>query len=108
MGARPPAANGFHVRRIVWGLLMAREERRDDEEIRAAKHHGRGALETASSQIGACGMKARSRTFKIWLAADDCERLYVVSRHRRVMPEQLLQALIRIVLRETLIRRGDR
>lgn len=28
--------NGFHVRRVVWGLTMAREERRDDEEIRAA------------------------------------------------------------------------
>jgi hypothetical protein len=28
--------NGFHVRKVVWGLLMARSERRDDEEIRAA------------------------------------------------------------------------
>jgi hypothetical protein len=28
--------NGFHVRRVVWGLLMAQSERRDDEEIRAA------------------------------------------------------------------------
>lgn len=27
---------GFDVRRIVWGLALAREERRDDEEIRAA------------------------------------------------------------------------
>jgi hypothetical protein len=27
---------GFHVRRVVWGLTLAREERRDDEEIRAA------------------------------------------------------------------------
>lgn len=31
--------NGFHVRRIVWGLLMAKEERRDGEEIRAAVIH---------------------------------------------------------------------
>ena len=28
--------NGFHVRRIVWGKLMAREERREGEEIRKA------------------------------------------------------------------------
>jgi len=28
--------NGFTVRRIVWGKLMASYERRDDEEIRAA------------------------------------------------------------------------
>lgn len=28
--------NGFHVRRVVWGLLMAQSERRSDEEIRAA------------------------------------------------------------------------
>ena len=26
--------NGFHVRRIVWGYLMAREEKREGEEIR--------------------------------------------------------------------------
>ena len=28
--------NGFHVRRVVWGRLMARMERRKGEEIRAA------------------------------------------------------------------------
>jgi hypothetical protein len=28
--------NGFHVRRVVWGLLMAQSECRPDEEIRAA------------------------------------------------------------------------
>lgn len=28
-------ANGFNVRRIVWGLLMAQAEKRMDEEIRA-------------------------------------------------------------------------
>lgn len=28
--------NGFHIRRIVWGLLMANAEKRIDEEIRAA------------------------------------------------------------------------
>jgi hypothetical protein len=28
--------NGFHVRRVVWGLLMARAEKRESEEIRAA------------------------------------------------------------------------
>lgn len=28
--------NGFQVRRVVWGFLMATTERRDDEEIRAA------------------------------------------------------------------------
>jgi hypothetical protein len=27
---------GFHVRRIVWGMALALEERREDEEIRAA------------------------------------------------------------------------
>lgn len=27
-------SNGFHVRRIVWGLLMAQAEKRIDEEIR--------------------------------------------------------------------------
>lgn len=26
--------NGFYVRRVVWGLLMAWEERREGEEIR--------------------------------------------------------------------------
>jgi hypothetical protein len=29
--------NGFHVRRVVWGLLMAQAEMRDGEEIRAAR-----------------------------------------------------------------------
>ena len=28
--------NGFHVRRIVWGLLLAQYEKREGEEIRAA------------------------------------------------------------------------
>lgn len=28
--------NGFHVRRVVWGLLLAQHERREDEEVRAA------------------------------------------------------------------------
>ena len=28
--------NGFHVRRVVWGMLMARYERRPGEEIRRA------------------------------------------------------------------------
>lgn len=28
--------NGFRVRRVVWGKLMASYERRDGEEIRAA------------------------------------------------------------------------
>jgi hypothetical protein len=28
--------NGFNVRRVVWGKLMAREERRTGEEIRKA------------------------------------------------------------------------
>jgi len=31
-----PQRNGFHVRKVVWGLLMAQMERRPDEEIRAA------------------------------------------------------------------------
>lgn len=31
-----PQRNGFHARRIVWGLLMAQAERREDEEVRAA------------------------------------------------------------------------
>jgi len=28
--------NGFHVRRIVWGLLLAQHEVREGEEIRGA------------------------------------------------------------------------
>jgi hypothetical protein len=28
--------HGFNVRRVVWGLTLARIERREDEEIRAA------------------------------------------------------------------------
>jgi hypothetical protein len=28
--------NGFYVRRIVWGLLLAQHEKRDGEQIRAA------------------------------------------------------------------------
>lgn len=28
--------NGFYVRRVVWGLLMAQAEKREGEEIRAA------------------------------------------------------------------------
>jgi len=32
-----PGANGFHVRRVVWGLALAVEECRPDEQIRAAK-----------------------------------------------------------------------
>lgn len=32
-----PQRNGFHVRKVVWGMLLAKEERRPDEEIRAAK-----------------------------------------------------------------------
>lgn len=31
-----PRANGFHVRKIVWGLLLAQTEKRDGEEVRAA------------------------------------------------------------------------
>lgn len=31
-----PQQNGFHVRRIVWGRLMATYERREDEQIRRA------------------------------------------------------------------------
>lgn len=27
---------GFRVRRVVWGRLMARAEKRDDEQIRSA------------------------------------------------------------------------
>jgi hypothetical protein len=26
--------NGFHVRRVVWGMVMARAEKREGEEIR--------------------------------------------------------------------------
>jgi hypothetical protein len=29
--------NGFHVRKVVWGRLLAREERRPGEEIRAVR-----------------------------------------------------------------------
>jgi hypothetical protein len=29
-------SNGFYVRRVVWGVLMARAEVREGEEIRAA------------------------------------------------------------------------
>jgi hypothetical protein len=32
-----PAHNGFHVRRVVWGYLLAKEECRPGEQIRAAK-----------------------------------------------------------------------
>jgi hypothetical protein len=28
--------NGFYVRKVVWGLLMAQAEQREGEEIRAA------------------------------------------------------------------------
>jgi hypothetical protein len=28
--------NGFHVRRVVWGLLMAQCEQRDGEQVRKA------------------------------------------------------------------------
>jgi hypothetical protein len=28
--------NGFYIRRVVWGLLMAQAEQREGEEIRAA------------------------------------------------------------------------
>lgn len=28
--------NGFHVRKVVWGLLLAQHEKREGEEIRAA------------------------------------------------------------------------
>lgn len=28
--------NGFHVRRVVWGFLLAQYERREGEQIRAA------------------------------------------------------------------------
>jgi hypothetical protein len=28
-------SNGFHIRRVVWGLLLAHEEKREGEEIRA-------------------------------------------------------------------------
>ena len=29
-------SNGFHIRRVVWGLLMASAERAEGEEIRRA------------------------------------------------------------------------
>jgi hypothetical protein len=41
--------------------------------------------------------------FKIKLAQQDAERLYAVARRRAVMPESLMEALIRIVLRESLV-----
>lgn len=28
--------NGFHVRRVVWGLLLAQAEMREGEQVRAA------------------------------------------------------------------------
>jgi hypothetical protein len=46
----------------------------------------------------------RPRTnFKIKLAQQDAERLYVVARRRQMMPESLMESLIRIVLRESLV-----
>lgn len=44
----------------------------------------------------------RARTFKVRLARDDCARLYAVALQRGVPPESLIEALIRIVLRESL------
>lgn len=31
-----PTSNGFDVRRVVWGRLLARAEKRPDEQIRVA------------------------------------------------------------------------
>lgn len=31
-----PTPQGFHVRRVVWGMLLAQYEQQDGEEIRAA------------------------------------------------------------------------
>lgn len=44
----------------------------------------------------------RARTFKVRLSKDDCGRLYAAALQRGVVPDSLLEALIRIVLREGL------
>jgi hypothetical protein len=38
------AASGFLVRRVVWGQVLAREERREGEEVRPALIMVRGHL----------------------------------------------------------------
>jgi hypothetical protein len=49
--------NGFHVRRIVWGLFMARAERREHEEIRAATILIEGAPKTKAAKAKAAQRK---------------------------------------------------
>ena len=44
--------NGFHVRRIVWGLLMAQAERGPSEEIRAASISVESVLKKRKSVLG--------------------------------------------------------
>lgn len=45
----------------------------------------------------------RARSFRVRLGKEDCVRLYDVARARGVLPESLIEALVRIVLRESLV-----
>jgi hypothetical protein len=49
--------NGFHVRRIVWGLFMAKAECREQEEIRAATILVEGAPKTKAAKAKAAQRK---------------------------------------------------
>lgn len=49
-----PQRNGFHVRKVVWGLVMADAERRQGESVRLAtvmvgRARGRGRQSTSQS-----------------------------------------------------------
>jgi hypothetical protein len=48
--------------------------------------------------------KARPRQFKVWLAAQDCDQLYLHARARGIArPEDLLCEILHIVLRDDLL-----
>ena len=47
--------------------------------------------------------KARPRQFKVWLAGQDCDRLFGSARRRGEQPEELLRRLIHVVLRDELL-----
>jgi hypothetical protein len=52
---------------------------------------------------GARPRQQRSRTFKVWVSGDNCQRLMVAASKRGVTPDRLLETLVRYVLEGGLI-----
>jgi hypothetical protein len=52
---------------------------------------------------GARPRQQRSRTFKVWVSGDNCERLMAAASKRGTPPDRLLEALVHHVLEGYLV-----